>query len=71
MLNWSGDDRVRNTGKGSGSVVLTVGKVAVLTTRAVCVVVLELAFGEAEGAELDGNASADTDQWSQSSLVES
>lgn len=61
MLNWPGDNRVGNTCESSGAVVLAIGKVGVLPTRTVGVVVLELAFGETEGAELDGDAGADAD----------
>ena len=61
MLNWAGDDGVGNSSESPGSVVLGVGKVTVLATGTVAVVVLELAFGEAKGTKLDGYTGSDTD----------
>lgn len=70
MLNWAGDNRVGDTRKSTSAIILCVREVGVLTTGAVLVIDLELAFGITEGTELDRNTGSDTNEWCQGSLIE-
>lgn len=70
MLNRSRDNRVGDTSKSTGTIILCVRKLGVLTTGTVLVVYLELAFGITEGTKLDRYTGSDTDEWCQSSFIE-
>lgn len=70
MLNRPRDDGIRNTGKGAGGVVLSIGKTwrkRVFGT----VVGLEAATSFVESTELDGDTGTDSDEGSEGTLVES
>jgi hypothetical protein len=65
VLNGTGEDRVGDTGKGARGVVLAVGE-----GPGGLVALLEPAAGVVEGAELDRDAGADSDERCDGALVE-
>lgn len=66
VLDGPGQDTVGHTGEGTRRGVLWVGE----TSRGGGVAGLEVASGGVEGAELDGDASADADEGREGTLVE-
>lgn len=70
MLDGAGETGIGDTGEGTGAKVLSVGEVGSLAAGVGGVAGLEPSACGVEGAELDGDAGADTNEGSQGALVE-